>query len=97
MKPTKDQERLKLHSKGTKLARATPWRVGAWIAEILAFCSLPLAFFTHPIVAVLLPVGLAVRWMFLIQAGRVYGPHLGEDHGRAYKATLEDARKARLT
>jgi hypothetical protein len=97
MLPTKDQLRLKAHSKAKKSARAVPLKIVAECVGMIPFIALPLAFLFNPIVLVVAPIALAGRWLLLIAAARVYGPHLGEDPGRAHKATLEDARRGRLT
>jgi len=61
-----------------------------------AFIALPLAFLVHPAFAVAAPLALFARWRLLIKAARVYGPYLGNDPGRAYKATDDDLNRARL-
>jgi hypothetical protein len=95
MLPTKDQERLKFDSKVKKKTRSIPLKVAAETVGMIGFTALPLALL-HPAFLVAMPLALFARWRLLIKAARIYGPHLGEDHGRARKATDNDLSGARL-
>ena len=96
MLPTKDQKRLKLHSKATKKAHAIPLKIAAESVGMTAFIALPLAFLVHLAFLVIVPLALIARWRLLIKAARVHGPYLGNDPGRARKATDDDLKAARL-
>ena len=104
MLPTEDQKRLKLHSKVKKGFRAGPLKAIAWLAEIVGFAVLALSlitllFYSDTIALLFFAIAGAAflaRWWLLIKAASVYGPHLGDDPGRARKATDDDLRAAGL-